>query len=595
MNATAETAVAEKLTLRPYQQIAATDLMAGLAEATARILLVLPPGAGKTEVAVKTVEEISRREPDARFMVLAHRNILIKQTVRRFRRWGVDAANAGAEHWRPGTELPEARTVVTSPRTLLNRGGTDQLVGRWYLFVDEAHHGPAATWRGVISGFPGPVVGMTGTPWRLARDEGLDELFTAMVQGPQPEELIEQGYLAKPVVIAAEKSNRIVGGPKSHGEYTAAGIMAANERPILTEKAIEWWIERTGGKLQTIMYGVNKTHAWNLKECLDAAGIPSRVILSDTSERERDNAGEAFESKEIRCLINVAIYTEGADFRGAECIVMLRPTESLALYLQMVGRGTRLNDAGRTIILDATLNTRTHGLPTQTREWSLEPRGSKGNGGDHTKVCPECRTVTGARQQRCEECGEDFGKVCGQCGRWEPWSGWRKRGDICDECKHGQGFDFDAQTGVILEDGWLAARNGGLCLAERSKEATLTRMPGRRSNFKLVLVRDGRRRVQYLKGISEEDAKRHAEDILNLRGTVLTKRIRSCHRVVETAAGMADVTMKRQLLNDAARKAKEIENELNELGRNRGKSTMQREYQELVTAGRRARTEQAMF
>ena len=371
--------------------------------------------------------------------------------------------------------------------------------------------------------------------------------------------------------------------------------MAANERPILTEKAVEWWLERTGGRLQTIIYAVNKTHAWNLKECLDDAGIPSRVILSDSTERERDEAGEAFEEKSVRCLINVAIYTEGADFRGTECIVMLRPTESLALYLQMVGRGTRLNEAGRTIILDATLNTRTHGLPTQSRVWSLEPRGTKGSGGDHTKVCPACRTVTGSRQQQCEECGEEFGQTCGRCGRWEPWSRWRRRGTVCDECQEGQGFDYDEETGVILEDGWLASQKGGIHLAERSREATLTRVPGRRSNFKLVLVRDGRRRVKYLKGVSEEEAKREAEEVLNLRGTVLTKRIRSCQRVVETAAEMTDVMMKQQLLNDAARKAKEIEEEINQLGRHRGRTAMQREYQELVAAGRRARTEQTLL
>ncbi len=595
MATAADTPVAETLQLRPYQQDVAAQIEAGLADATARILLVMPPGAGKTEVAVKTAMTILRDNPEARFLVLAHRNILIRQTARRFRRWGMPAADATAARWRVGEPIPPEPVVVTSPRALLNRGGLDILTGSWYLLVDEAHHGPAATWSPLIRNFPGAVMGMTGTPWRLSRSEGMDDIFHQMVCGPQPEELIAAGYLSRPIVIAAKRQNIIAGGRKSHGDYTGSGIMAANDRAILTDRAVEWWLDTTRGQLQTIIYAVNKTHAWSLKEVLDAAHVTSEVILSDTPEHERDRVGEAFEERDVRCLINVAIYTEGADFRGAECILMLRPTDSLALYLQMVGRGTRINEQGRTIILDATHNTETHGLPTQSREWSLQPRGASGEGVETVKTCPECRTITGARKQECPECGEPYGQDCDRCGRWEPWSRWRARADVCDECHEGRGFDYNTQTGIILDDGWAISQQGNNYLRVAAKNATLVRQPGRDRDYKIFLDNGSRKTVRYLRDTTVDQAKRAAEEALNLRGIVVSRRIRSCRAVVESAAEMTDVDLKHALLDEAAEQAAIIAQDITDLGRTKGKSAIDRQYRDLVSAGRQARSEQALL
>ena len=585
------------LNLRPYQETAVNEIVSGLAQATARLLFTMPPGAGKTETAIGVAQELLRSRPDTRFLILTHRNILINQTAARFRQWGIPTAAATSHQWKPGQPLPDATAVVMGPATATSRKALSLLdpdIG-WVLIVDEAHHAAAASWRHVIEHFPGPVLGLTATPWRLDRSERLADLFTELITGPQPRELIRAGYLAEPIVMAARPEQRIKGGKKSRGDFTAAGIMAANDRVVLTERAIEWWQAVTKGALQTIIYAMSRSHALNLADALDTAGVTNAVVLSDTPEQDRERIGRQFSLREFQCLINVAIYTEGADFREADCIMLLRPTESLALYLQKACRGMRPNGNQPTLILDATNNTEKHGLPAQDRIWSLEARGSKGNGTRSVKTCPECQVVTDLNEVVCGGCGYAYGETCIQCGRWRPWSGWREESDVCDDCQHERGFQYDKQTGIVIDDGWARSENGNPCLRHHKGQATLVRYDTGNQGYVMYLARGRDIKREYLGDISESRAKDKAETVLNVRATMIGKRITSCRSIIDAAAAMTDQTRKDLLLHEASKRAHEIRKQMDTVPKGPSLRTLLRNYDDLVKAGKMARAELALL
>ncbi|MCY3710873.1 MAG: helicase-related protein [Caldilineaceae bacterium] len=228
------------------------------------------------------------------------------------------------------------------------------------------------------------------------------------------------------------------------GEYSDAGIEAANQdRPdVMTAGALRFWQEQAQDR-QTIVYAVSVNHANNLVKVFRNAGVPAAAMLGDTKEKERAALIAGFKRGILQVLVNVAVATEGFDLPDASCVVITRPTKSLTLYLQMVGRGLRpKEDNGNCLILDLAANAETHGLPADEREWSLEPREAQEADGDSLVVrCDQCGTVSPAASHTCQNCGAPFGKNCNRCGKWRAWKRWsleKQCGDahelVCDLC-----------------------------------------------------------------------------------------------------------------------------------------------------------------
>ena len=242
---------------------------------------------------------------------------------------------------------------------------------------------------------------------------------------PKPEDIIRRGEI-----------NAI-------GEYSESGIEEANrDRPdVMTAGALRFWQFRAAER-QTIVYAISQDHARHLTAVFNGAGIPAAVMLSDTPREERAEAIESFGNGTLRVLVNVAVATEGFDLPDASCVVITRPTMSLALYLQMVGRGLRpKHDGGDCLILDLAGNAETHGLPEDTRQWSLSPRGNNPGGDAPVVRCEKCDAVSPAASHNCALCGAPFGKDCTRCGRWraaERWGYETRCGEqhelVCDLC-----------------------------------------------------------------------------------------------------------------------------------------------------------------
>ncbi len=444
--------------LYQYQQDLVRKVQRALAsgDSRKRVMMQLPTGGGKTRIAGALLSDWLVNGSKA--VWLTHRKELSEQTRDSLIDDGVSAMTNVA--WTSGSDAPAmpSGVMILMAQTVGRRTARRDVWARYdardLMVIDEAHHATAPGWERAIEQWPGPVLGVTATPWRLSRTEGFDHLFSELICGPQTEDLQtedlqNESYLCRSRVVWPDPERRIQGGKiGATGDYTESGIEDANQdRPaVMTDGILGLWREHAADR-QTVAYAVSRGHAENLVRVFNTAGVPAAILLGDTDRRSRQQAIEDFRVRKIRVLVNVAVATEGFDLPDASCVIIARPTESLALYLQMVGRGLRKKrdkrDAGDCVILDLAANAFTHGLPEDRRKWTLAPRGTPavGNGRKPVVRCSKCGTVSPASSHCCKECEHDFGKKCVRCGKWRPWARWQYEehcGDahdfVCDLC-----------------------------------------------------------------------------------------------------------------------------------------------------------------
>ena len=434
--------------LRDYQQDLLGRAQVALAEPKSSVMLQLPTGGGKTCIAAALMSDWLHGGRKA--VWLTHRRELAGQTEEMLRDAGVPAsANI---HWTPQSSAPALvnGAVILMAQTVSRRAAAANVWSDYdykdLLIIDEAHHATAGGWARAISQWPGPVLGMTATPWRLSLKEGFEHLFSQLHCGPPAAELQSEGWLCRARVLSPPEEEQIVGGQLDlAGDYSEAGIEQVNQdRDLWTAGALRFW-QRHCENRQTIIYAVSVRHARNLAAVFNAAGIATGVLLGETPDVERAELLYRFRYGGIRVLVNVAVATEGFDLPDAACVVLTRPTLSLSLYLQMVGRGLRpKEDAGDCVVMDLAGNSRRHGLPDKEHQWSLQPRGAQTLGDEPPVIrCPECEELSPAASQQCQNCGYPFGELCYRCGAWRAWERWRLKAEcpqrhdpVCDRCHY---------------------------------------------------------------------------------------------------------------------------------------------------------------
>lgn len=438
--------------LRDYQK----DLLRRVKDALdedpmARVMMQLPTGGGKTEIAGQLLKAHLTRGQKA--VWLTHRKELTHQTCDRLTRADVsakvDVSWESNDHDAPAMSNGVVILMAQKLAQRTNRGyvwanydSSDLMV------IDEAHHATAVSWKRAIMQWPGQVLGMTATPWRLTKREGFDHLFQKLICGPQVADLQRQNALCEAKVLMPPPEERILGGdPVWNGDYKPSDIELANSvrSGVMTARALKFWQEHAQDQnRQTIVYAVSVGHARNLEELFKELGITAGCVLSatDQEQAERKRVIDEFKGGNLKVLINVLIVTEGFDLPDASCIVMARPTLSLALFMQMVGRGLRpKDDGGNCLLLDLAANTEEHGLPEKNRMWSLKSRVSQARGEAPVVWCVECGGVSHAARHCCEHCGISLGANCDRCGDWRAAKRWTRKYScgtahdlVCDLC-----------------------------------------------------------------------------------------------------------------------------------------------------------------
>jgi hypothetical protein len=240
--------------------------------------------------------------------------------------------------------------------------------------VDEAHHVMARSYQDVLQTFPSAaVIGVTATPFRHD-GQGLAPVFDTLLRGPSVRTLVEQRHLVKPDIRRAKPKWTVDTSGLSRSSLTGD----YNTRPLATRALrvtgdVVRNFKNAAGTRSAIVYAVNLEHSKDLTAQFVAAGYAAEHVGGNTPKPERDAIMARFRSGVTQVLCNVEIVTEGFDVPEVGAIVLVRPTLSLALYLQMVGRGLRPSAGKRDcIILDHASNTQRHGSPLADRFISLK-------------------------------------------------------------------------------------------------------------------------------------------------------------------------------------------------------------------------------
>jgi superfamily II DNA or RNA helicase len=259
------------------------------------------------------------------------------------------------------------------------------------IIIDEAHHATAGQWARILDHWPDAYrLGVTATPCRLDGC-GLRSAFDAMVLGPSVADLIFTGYLSPARIYAPPVVADLSGVRRRAGDYANDQAAAAMDRPTVTGDAIAHYQRLAAGQ-QAIAFCCNVAHAVSVCDAFKTAGISAALLLGGTGDRDQVVAD--FAAGIVRVLVTVDVVSEGFDVPAASCAILLRPTQSLGLYLQQVGRVLRPapgKDAA--LILDHVANVTRHGFPDDPREWSLSEgivRGGRGTPAPSVRTCPEC-------------------------------------------------------------------------------------------------------------------------------------------------------------------------------------------------------------
>ena len=371
--------------LRSYQ----TDLIEHLREMLRdhrRVLAVLPTGAGKTTIFCTIAARSIGRNNNV--LILVHRAELIEQTSARLQEMGVAHGIIA-----PKYPAIHAQVQIASIQTIARR-----LDGfPWspnLVIVDEAHHCTARTWRQVIEAYgTASVIGWTATPERLD-GKGLAESFDVMIEGPGTRRLIDLGFLADYKLYAPPSEVDLSGLHKRAGDFQIEAVVDRVDRDNVIYAAVKNYKRYADGR-SAIAFCASISHATHVCNQLTAAGIPADVVDGTLDSAERADRLARFKSGAIRVLVSVDLISEGFDVPGCECVLLMRPTASLALYLQQIGRALRPSDKPA-IILDCVGNSALHGLPDQQRAWSLDgakARQKDGVAAVPIRVCPACYAV----------------------------------------------------------------------------------------------------------------------------------------------------------------------------------------------------------
>jgi DNA repair protein RadD len=385
------------IALRPYQTQLIDQIRLQYQLGHRSVLAVLPTGGGKT-VCFSHIAQSAAKKGN-RVCILVHRAELLDQASRSMPlHHGIIAANRSMDL--------SAAVQIASVQTLARRL---HLLPRDFfqlLIIDEAHHTSAGQWSKVVDHFQSArLLGVTATPIRLD-GKGLGEHYQAMVEGPSAQALTDDGYLAQARVLAPP-------GFKGDGLRKRMGdfdIKEAEHRAGTIMGDCLTHYRQHLPRQTAIAFCCSVAHAEAVAALFVSNGIPAASIDGSMSGEQRRDLLDALGTGRIKVLTSCALIGEGVDVPSVGGCILLRPTASTALHLQMIGRCLRPSPGKpAAVILDHVGNTLRLGHHLEQREWTLDGEHKKDREkAPSVKVCPNCFSAMASQVRQCLECGHEF-------------------------------------------------------------------------------------------------------------------------------------------------------------------------------------------
>lgn len=439
--------------LRPYQSELVEELRAAWREGYKAPCIVLPCGGGKSVILAETARRTAAN--GKRVLFLVHRRELVEQIVRTFISWGVDM------------QFCDVMMVQTASRRL------SKLKKPALIMTDENHHSSAQSYKRIYEHFSDVLrVGVTATPVRLG-GSGLGDVNDKLIVGVSAKWLIENRCLSPYDYYAPDVAD-LTGVRTKMGEFVAADIEKAMIKNAVFGDVIAYYQKLAAGK-KAVCYCAGIRHSKAMAESFSAAGIPAAHIDGETEKNERSRIISDFRCGRIQILCNVDLISEGFDVPDCECAILLRPTQSLTLYIQQAMRCMRFVDGKRAVIIDHVGNYARFGLPDDDREWNLEKKPKKlreETDGIKAKMCPECFLTfsppDNSEKIICPHCGHVFEKkerrgLEEKSAELHKIEGFKLRFDKPENChSYGELLEYAKQRGYKRGWAYYKAKEFGL-------------------------------------------------------------------------------------------------------------------------------------
>lgn len=383
------------MALRPYQEELVHKVRNAYLHGKQSPCIVLPCGGGKSVI----VAEIAKRTTDKknRVLFLVHRKELCEQIESTFIRWGVDMS------------LCDVMMVQTASRRI------KKLSYPALIITDENHHSLATSYKKIYEAFPkSKRVGVTATPTRLD-GSGLADVNDALIIGVTAKWLINNHYLA-PYDYYAPRLVDLTGIKIKRGEFDVSAIESIMIDKAVYGDVIHYYKEFAEG-MQAVCYCTTVKHSVEMAKKFRSAGIEAEHIDGNTPKEERKRIIDEFRRGAVDILCNVDLISEGFDVPDCQCAILLRPTQSLTLYIQQSMRCMRYRPGKRAVIIDHVGNYARFGMPDDDREWSLNSKKkNQVEESEEVKVasCPKCFSIfaptddNGEKLKKCPKCGYEF-------------------------------------------------------------------------------------------------------------------------------------------------------------------------------------------
>ena len=343
--------------------------------------------------------EIARRTTTNgnRVMFLIHRKEVLQQAVKTFDKQDVNS------------NLLTAGMVQTLTRRV------DKLPTPDVILVDEAHHALAKSYQNILNKFSKAIVLLfTATPHRTGRVQ-LDRIADDIIVGQSIHELTEKGFLAPFRYFQPPNDfNSKLLKRGSTGDFTNDSMQQAMSTKIFGHIVKQY--KRIANGMQAVVYTYSVDSAIKIATEFNSEGISAVEVDGTTSKEKRDLAVRKFRDQEIKILVNVNLFTEGVDLPNVDCVIMARPTASLALYLQFSMRCLNPRPGKTAIIIDHANNFKTFGYPDDDRDWKQAIKSGKQKSKSLLKdpglsivTCDYCFAVVKAsevKDGKCPICGK---------------------------------------------------------------------------------------------------------------------------------------------------------------------------------------------
>lgn len=360
--------------LRPYQAELKHDVY-NLWDKIDSVMLQMPTGTGKTIVFTSIVRDIRRwclgHSPASKVLIIAHRKELITQA---------SAKLGGLTHGiiQSGKPMNLERPVqVASIQTFMSRRHYDQMRHERFDFIiiDESHHCMAPGYQKLWAMFPNSKkLGVTATPWRM-NHSGFTSLFGDIVLSKSIEWFVNNGYLSNYDYISIRRDSEVqrtinsIDRYGADGDYLDAELSEKFDKDKIRAGLYKSYAKFAQGK-KGIVYAIDRQHAANIQALYATHGVAICLIDGSTPSADRQQMIDDFKCGKIQVIVNVNIFSEGFDCPDIEFVQLARPTKSLALFLQQVGRGLRIsNNKARSVILDNVGLYNRFGTPMSNRHW----------------------------------------------------------------------------------------------------------------------------------------------------------------------------------------------------------------------------------